>query len=409
MKKHHVKFYVVAGVALILVSCQKLILPQLPDADTVLDQPIATLTPTQLSYHNDGDIAFGRIFAEIDGLGPIFVANSCESCHNGDGKGHPATQLTRFGKMENGVFDPMLSQGGPQLQTLSIPNYIGEVLPAGVTGVTRFIAPAVSGLGYIEAIADADILAWADAADANGDGISGVPQYVSAPDYFVPQDWHIPSNDKYIGRFGRKASAINLLQQTVEAYRNDMGVTSDFNMNELYNVQVGLQTGDNTPDPEVSASDVHSVVFYLQTLKVPPRRGENNADVIAGELIFKQIGCDKCHRPSFVTQKNAIAALSEKTVYPYSDFLLHDMGSELDDRYTEGTATTAEWRTTPLWGLGLSDGSQGNKAYYLHDGRAKNLTEAILLHGGEGNDSREKFKALSTSQVNQLFQFLSSL
>lgn len=397
----------ILGCLFFTVACQKILLPQLPAAADVLDGPVEGLTTEQFNAHVQGDLDFGRVFSAADGLGPMYVANSCETCHSGDGKGHPFTSLTRFGKMTPTGFDGMLSEGGPQLQHLAVPSYLPEVLPSGITGMSKFIAPAASGLGFVESVSDADILAWADENDANGDGISGVPSYVDAPAYFHAKSWHIPLNNKYIGRFGRKAGAIDLKHQTVNAFIQDMGVTSDFHIEDLVNPKMG--SGDNVPDPEISANGVNGVVFYLQTLKVPPRRNVQNENVKAGEQIFMEIGCGKCHRQSFTTQKVDIQALSEKTFYPYSDFLLHDMGNELNDGYTEGSATTAEWRTTPLWGLGLSVGSQGAKPFYLHDGRARTLTEAIELHGGEGSKSRENFRQLSKDKVESLMAFLESL
>lgn len=396
-------------VLFLLVACSKEFLPKLPSNDTQLDGPIEGLTQEQTNQHHVGDIAFGRVFSEAEGLGPIFVSNSCENCHSGDGKGHPFTSLTRFGKMTATGFDAMLDEGGPQLQSHAIANYPAEILPTTATGITKFIAPAASGLGLVELVSDTDILAWEDANDANADGISGVASYVKAPDYFQVQKWHIEKDGKFLGRFGRKATAIDLLHQTVNAYINDMGISSDFHTSDLYNVQMGQGVGDNAPEPEVFGSEVQQVAFYLRTLKNPPRRNADDAEIKAGEQIFLQIGCEKCHRASFTTQKSPINALSEKEFHPYSDFLLHDMGTELDDKYTEGSATMAEWRTTPLWGLGLSSSSQGNQAYYLHDGRAKTLAEAIELHGGEGASSRENFRKLSGGDVDKLIQFLESL
>jgi CxxC motif-containing protein (DUF1111 family) len=214
---------------------------------------------------------------------------------------------------------------------------------------------------------------------------------------------------RYIGRFGKKAGAINLLHQIVTAYKQDMGVTSDFDTEELFNPQEGAFTGDAAPDPEVSAEVVRNVVFYIQTLKAPPRRGQNNPDVQAGDALFEQINCSGCHTPTLQTGPSDVATLHMKTIRPYTDLLLHDMGSELDDGYTEGTAQTAEWRTAPLWGIGLAEDSQGGQAFYLHDGRARTLEEAIELHGGESAASRDAFRNLSSTEQQQLITFLRSL
>ena len=393
---------------IIAVSCSEL-LPPAPEPETVLAGPIEDLTPQQLRDHLIGDAQFGRIFGQEDGLGPIFVSNACESCHIGDGKGHPLTTLIRFGKYSGGIWDPMVEQGGPQLQNRAIAGYPPETIPGDATGVTRLMPPAVTGLGFLAAVPDAVILELADPDDSDGDGISGVPNYIQPLDYFIPLPSHIPSNGKYIGRFGKKAGAIDLLQQIVTAYKEDIGITSDFDTQDNFNIQAGLTTGDFVDDPEVSAAIVNNVVFYVRTLKVPPRRDENDIDVIAGENLFNQINCSGCHIPSLVTGFSDVTALSEKTIHPYADMLLHDMGSELDDGYTEGTALTSEWRTAPLWGIGLAEDSQGGSPFYLHDGRVSTLEAAIGFHGGEASNSRDEFHNLSANEKEQLIIFLKSL
>lgn len=390
------------------LGCDAL-MPALPPEEELLDGAVAELTTEQFRQHVIGDVEFGNVFTSANGLGPIFNAASCESCHIGDGKGHGLTTLTRFGRISNGVFDPMLEFGGPQLQNRAIAGYPAEILPPGVTGMSKFLPPAVTGLGYIEAIADSTFLALADPNDINGDGISGTPNYVTAPEYFQALAAHIPLNGKYIGRFGRKAGAINLLHQTVNAYINDMGITSDFHMEDVYNVALGTNTSDVIPDPELPAARVNATVFYMQTLKAPLRRNATAENVISGEKLFTEIGCASCHTPTLKTGNSSIAALSNKTIHPYSDFLLHDMGTELDDGYTEGSATTAEWRTTPLWGLGLTSTTTGGKGLYLHDGRATTIESAIEFHGGESSASRSKYRALTPAQKSQLIEFLESL
>jgi len=385
------------------------ILPPAPQAESVLAEPIEDLTSDQLKNHIVGDIEFGRIFSQEEGLGPIFVSNSCESCHVGDGKGHPLTTLTRFGRYSGNSWDPMPEQGGPQLQHRAISGYPPEEIPSAATGVTQLMPPAITGLGYLAAISDATILALADPEDTNSDGISGVPNYIKAKSYFTPRPFHRENNGRFIGRFGKKAGAIDLLQQVVGAYLQDMGITSDFEPEDIFNPSAGNFTGNATPDPEVPASTVNNVVFYVRTLKAPPRRNADNPDVQTGETIFANIGCASCHVPTLTTAPSDIAALSEKTIHPYTDLLLHDMGPNLDDGYTEGTALTSEWRTAPLWGIGLAEDSQGGSPFYLHDGRATTLEAAISFHGGEANTSRENFNNLSETEKLQLIQFLKSL
>lgn len=396
-----------AGLALAASACES-ILPSEPPEEEVLAGPIDGLTSQQLASHFAGDEEFARVFGFQDGLGPVFVSNSCESCHLGDGKGHPLTTLTRFGRMTGGIFDHLAEEGGPQLQNRAIAGYPVENIPAHATGVTRLMPPAVTGLGYLEMVDDATLLQLADPDDANGDGISGRPNYVDAPDFFMPSARHQSLGGKFIGRFGKKAGAIDLLQQTVTAYREDMGITTDFSPEDIFNIRdAGYHTGDGVADPEASSSVVRSVVFYLRTLKIPPRR--NVEGVRAGEEIFQRIGCAGCHVPSMRTGASDIAALNNVEFHAYTDLLLHDMGPELDDGYTEGSALTSEWRTAPLWGIGLAETSQGGAAFFMHDGRARTLEAAIALHGGEGDGSRRMFNALSMNDRNRLLEFLRSL
>jgi CxxC motif-containing protein (DUF1111 family) len=405
---------------LALAACDAF-LPSGPPEDQLLDGPIEGLTPTQLAAFARGDEAFGRAFAAREGAGPIFVATACAQCHVGDGKGHPVFNLTRYGRMDAGVFDPMRAQGGPQLQHRAIPGYQAEVAPAGATGSSVFTAPAVTGLGLLEAVDDTTLLRMADSADQDGDGISGRVQLLDQSglivevtslegiaDQGVPTRG-VPIGGRFIGRFGKKAATVNLLHQTVTAYHEDMGLTSDLIPQDLFNPQVGNFTSDDVPDPEVSPAEVAAVVFYLKTLRPPPRRNAQDPDVGAGEALFAQTGCASCHVPALRTGQSPIAPLNQVEFYPYTDLLLHDMGPELDDQYTEGSATTAEWRTAPLWGVGLAAGAQGGRMHLLHDGRASTFREAIGFHGGEGAASRAAFQALSPADQERLLRFLESL
>ncbi|MBC6367573.1 thiol oxidoreductase [Algoriphagus sp. AK58] len=347
-----------------------------------------------------GDFAFNEeVFSSGTGLGPTFVATSCGSCHAGDGKGHPFTTLTRFGQTAPNT-PPNLHIGGPQLQNRAIPGYTPEILPEG-TPFMKLTPPAVTGLGLLSALTDDQILTNADPYDLDGDGISGVPNYVNPPSYFVPQWFHQDANGRYIGRFGKKAATIDLLQQTVSAYNQDMGITSTFEPVDPFS---GLEV-----DPEVSDQTIRDVVFYLRTLKAPIQRSQNDQQIIQGKTLFSQIQCGDCHTPEWTTLSSDIVALSNKTFFPYTDLLLHDMGPGLDDGVTEGSAETFEWRTPPLWGLGLSPNSQGGSYFLMHDGRASSIEEAILLHGGEAGTSRTKFESLSAEDKTALIRFLKSL
>ena len=387
------------GSALSFIACEELF-PEAPAEDEILDGPMAELTHEQQQRFLAGDIAFNdEIFTPETGLGSIFVATSCGSCHAGDGKGHPFTTLTRFGQTQPNTANDR-SIGGPQLQHRAILGHEPEQVPDGVPSM-KFTPPAVTGLGLLAALTDEQILANADPDDSDGDGISGVPNYLIPPDYFVPQPFHQPMNGRFIGRFGKKAGTINLLQQTVTAYNQDMGVTSTF---EPIDVATGL-----TIDPEVTDQTIRDVVFYLRTLKAPIQRNPKDEAVVQGKELFTDLQCGSCHVPAWTTPFSDIAALSDQTFYPYTDMLLHDMGPELDDGATEGSAQTSEWRTPPLWGLGLAPNSQGGEFFLMHDGRARSIEEAILMHGGEAASSRDNFQQLNATDQQKLIRFLTSL
>lgn len=388
-------------------------LPGAPADDELLDGPIAELSPEQNALFLAGDVAFNdEVFTPATGLGPTFVATSCGSCHAGDGKGTPFTTLVRFGQHDD-TGNQFMGQGGPQLQNRAIHGFTPELLPADAPS-SKFTPPANTGLGMLGALSDAQILANADPTDKDGDGISGVPNWIDAPDYFKPQWFHKPQNgpgvvSRYVGRFGKKAAAIDLLHQTVNAYKQDMGITSEFDSEDPINYAVSGQAGDAVDDPEVSTAKVNAVVFYLRTLKVPVQRTIDDANVVAGKGLFMSLDCGKCHTPQWKTPQSDVAVLSNQTFAPYTDLLLHDMGKGLDDGYTEGMAKTAEWKTPALWGLGLSKNSQGGREFLLHDGRAHSVDEAIRLHGGEATRSRGKYVALTDTDRTKLLKFLDSL
>lgn len=374
--------------------------PDAPDDDTTLDGPVDGLTYEQNRRFLAGDVAFNDdVFTSQSGLGPTFVATSCVSCHAGDGRGTPFTTLTRFGQADESG-NTFLNFGGPQLQNRALPGYLPEQLPAGAT-FSKFTPPANTGLGFIELVSDAAILSMADPDDLDGDGISGAVNWNTIPDYIVAHQGAIQQNGKYICRFGKKGATFNLLQQTANAYNQDIGITSSFEPRDAY---TGLFT-----DPEITDQTIHNVVFYLQTLKAPIQRNQSDNEVMRGRDLFGQINCASCHKPELQTGYSAIAALSYKTFRPYTDLLLHDMGPALDDGYTEGSAKTYEWKTPALWGLGLSPNSQGGNFFLMHDGRARSIEEAISLHGGEAAGSRTNYNQLSPSDKRALIKFLNSL
>jgi CxxC motif-containing protein (DUF1111 family) len=383
----------------LLHSCSVFESPEIPE-DQTLDGPVADLTTAEALEFLAGDKAFNdEVFTRETGLGPIFVTTSCGSCHAADGKGHPFSTLIRFGQDKPGT-NNFLHLGGPQLQNRALPGYLPEQLPRGAS-FTKLTPPAVAGLGFLELVSDEDILNMSDPMDLDGDGISGIPNYMLIPNYEKPSAHAIPKGQFYIHRFGKKASAYSLFHQTVNAYNQDIGITSTYNPQDVYS---GKQT-----DPEIRNSAIHAVVFYLQTLKAPVPRNQDNPSVIKGKSLFLQIGCESCHKQTLKTTSSSVEALSNKTFHPYTDLLLHDMGPGLDDGYTEGSAETYEWRTAPLWGLGLSPKSQGGRYFLLHDGRATSIDEAIRLHGGEAEKSRKAYEDLSSDDKKALIKFLESL
>lgn len=391
--------YISLSIATFIFGCQAFI-PTTPNDEEILDGPIDGLTNQEINQFVRGDIAFNNdIFTPQNGLGPLFVANSCGSCHAGDGKGHPFTALIRFGQSDT-FGNTHLDKGAPQLQHRAIPGYTPESLPGNVFS-SKILPPANTGLGYFDAVSDASILALADPNDLDGDGISGTPNYINIPSYLVGRADAITINGKHIGRFGKKAAAYDLLHQTANAYNQDMGINTNF---EPFDTYSKLQV-----DPEIPNTTVHDVVFYLKTLKAPIQRNKNNANVIEGKQIFISSQCNKCHKEELITGNSNIAALSNKTFYPYTDMLLHDMGEELNDHYTEGSALPSEWRTPALWGLGLSKNSQGGSYFLMHDGRAKSIEEAILMHAGEAQQSKLSYQNLSENEKQKLITFLESL
>ena len=398
------------------------------------------------SFFNTVWVASPSSTTARDGLGPIYNAVSCSSCHFKDGRGR--------GLSENeGVTDVSLLF---RLRTKTIigdkeviphPVYGGQFQPHGVPGVqgegvstVRFekiklkyndglfvellkpiysfvdlnygplgentiisprVAPQMIGLGLIEAINESDILKNEDPFDADGDGISGRANRV----------YSIIGQSTTLGRFGWKAGKANLMEQNAAAFNGDIGITSPlFPEEECSPTQincVSYQTQEDIPQDRLN-----SVTLYTQLLTVPARRNFSKPEVIEGQKIFSQINCTGCHTPSYVTGNSPIDTLKNQTIYPYSDFLLHDMGDDLADDLTEyfneENATTREWRTPPLWGLGLFQ-TVNNHTRYLHDGRARNLEEAILWHGGEAAESRNAFMNLSENERNNLIEFLNSL
>ena len=381
--------------------------------------------------------------AARDGLGPTFNALSCSSCHHLDGRGRPPDgpgdgrrglllRLSIPGQDARGGPLPAPVYGG-QLQDRAIigvpvegeigivyrevpgtfadgegyslrhPQYrlrnlaFGPLDPA--TMLSPRVAPAVVGMGLLEAIPAADILAAADPDDADGDGISGRANMV----------WDVRRGATVLGRFGWKANQPTVEQQTAGAFLGDLGITSPlFPSENCPAPQADCQAAPHGGAPEIGAERLGKVTLYMQTLAVPAMRDVDDPQVRRGAQLFAAAGCALCHTPRHVTGDHATAALSNQVIYPYTDLLLHDMGPALADGRPDFGAGGREWRTPPLWGIGLVETVNGH-TMFLHDGRARSLTEAILWHGGEGAASRDAFKGLTQGERAALLRFLESL
>ena len=260
----------------------------------------------------------------------------------------------------------------------------GQPLSADVLRSLR-APPPVFGRGLLEALPDDAVLALADPDDVNGDGISGRVNWV----------FDAVTHQTRIGRFGVKANTATLFEQSAAAYLADMGVSTPV-----------------FPEPdgsfELDFDTLDAVTFYIRTLAVPTRRAPG-AGAARGEALFDAAGCATCHTPSLTTGDSPIAALRYQTIAPFTDLLLHDMGEGLADGRPDFAADGAEWRTPPLWGIGLTDTVLGARGPLLHDGRARSLEEAILWHGGEGETAREYFRRASAEDRAALIEFLRSL
>ena len=391
----------VSGV--LLLACADLFTEPPLDAD-VFDAPVPGLSAAEMAAFARGDAEFSRKFAPKTGLGPIFNNTSCFSCHSGDGRGRLNNSLQRIGSAED---DFLAHLGGPQIQDKAIPGAEFERLPEGAAVSVR-LPPPVFGVGLIEAIPDESILALADPDDLDGDGISGRANLVMSPD-FVPHGEPGAGPGLRVGRFGRKAQVSSLLQQVLEAYLQDIGITSDFLPIENRNPRssVPIEASDPVADPEIPASIVQATTHYIRTL-APPAPGAMTPRREEGRQLFGSTGCAGCHVPTLRTGASPIAALAHQDVTLYSDLLLHDMGDALADHRPDGGASGREWKTPPLWGLRLMRRFLDGHAFLMHDGRARSVEEAILLHGGEARAARDAFAALSPAQRAALLDFVES-
>ena len=389
-----------------------------------------------------------------DGLGPLFNTNACQNCHIKDGRGHPPTpdaanavsMLVRLSIPDAPQFAKLIEQVGVvpepvyggQFQDMAVPGVAPEgkvrvdytpvpvrfkdgtevelrkpVLQITQLGYgpmhpdTRFsarVAPPMIGLGLLEAIPEEAILANAAAQAKDKNGIHGRPNQV----------WDDALQKTVMGRFGWKAGQPNLNQQNVHAFSGDMGLTTSLRpFDDCTDAQTACKHAPNgngpNGEPEVSDNILRLVLFYSRNLAVPARRGINDAEVLAGKNLFFQAGCDACHTPKYTTAANAAEPeLANQVIRPYSDLLLHDMGDGLADNRTEFQASGRDWRTPPLWGIGLTQAVSGH-TQFLHDGRARNLLEAVLWHGGEAQAAQQQVLSFNAEQRAALLAFLNSL
>ena len=409
--------------------------------------PAPNLSTAALQKHLEGDVEFEAVFVTAPavvnpGLGPIYNNVSCINCHARDGRGRPprsdeglvsllfrlslpkaegsvdgkppipvpgfGTQLNNRsivetnpeGKVKIDYTEQTLTTADGTRVHLRHPNYTFtetyQPIPENVE-VSPRVAPAVFGLGLLEAIPEKVILAYADEADINRDGISGKPNFV----------WDVVAQRYAIGRFGWKANQPTLRQQVAAAYNDDMGITTSLFLTENSAGQPQLTEHGTTP--EVSDEILDVVTFYVRTLAVPARRDVDNPQVKQGEQLFAQAQCANCHIPTLRTGVlTGVPSVSNQTIHPYTDMLLHDMGPGLADNRPDFHASGSEWRTPPLWGIGLIRRVNGH-TNFLHDGRARNLMEAILWHGGEAEVSRQTVEQMSKTERDALIAFLESL
>ncbi len=355
--------------------------------------PLGGLTADQQRSFEQGRVIFNRVFTEAAGVGPLSNAPGCAVCHStpvpGGGGAITEIHATVFA---GGACDNLLTQGGPvyqQVLSQALRNALGittePIPPQAQQGIRS--TPDVFGFGLLDAVPESVIVAMADPNDANGDGISG-----RLNRFF----------DGRVGRFGRKALVPTLAEFNEGAFQVEQGITTPNVPDEGTVGGTPIPPGvDPVPDPEIDAQTVALTNAYVSFL-APPARQSLSGEAGRGESIFEGIGCTACHVPRLRTGNHPVAALANKEVQAYTDFLLHDMGPDLADICFGLVATPAEFRTEPLMGLRLA-------TRFLHDGRATSVEQAIELHGGEGAASRDRFRQLSTRDKSALMAFLRAL
>jgi CxxC motif-containing protein (DUF1111 family) len=353
---------------------------------------LAGVTPEEQADFDEGQAAFETEDEAADGLGPVFNDVSCAACHHVGGTGGGSTTLeTRFGTTTNGVFDPMTAFGGSLIQVNGIGlagacNFVGEVVPPTATTVAMRRTTPLFGLGLVDAVPDETFIALAEK-EARKPATAGRLNMVL----------DVNTGATRVGKFGWKAQVPNLLQFSGDAYLNEMGITTPMFPDE--NCPQGncllLDACDPVPGvDEPDLDDVEEFLAFMTFLAEPPQ-------VPSPSRTFTAIGCANCHTTQLTTGPSDVAALDLKTFRPYSDFLLHDMGS-LGDGIEQGQATGRDMRTAPLWGLRLL-------TTFLHDGRATSIEEAILAHDGQARKARDRFAALGKDSKAKLLAFLKTL
>lgn len=370
--------------------------------ETEVEAPAGTPLPGVTTYESEqfvlGQALFNRTFTPEEGLGPLFNQVSCSSCHDlPTSGGHGAEPVTKVSDFDERTGCNLLKEdGGDLLQASVVPalrtaGILPERIPVSATAVTELRAPALYGIGLVEAIEDEDILIKADPDDQDGDGISGRPGL---------------GPDGSLGRFGSKAQHATLSEFIENAIRGEMGLTTPAHpVEEMPNGLPLPEGSDPVPDPEIETSDLTLLSAYIGFLAQPPRRTldspEDQAASEEGRQIFANIGCATCHTPTLVTGNHQSSALNRKRFRIYSDLLLHDMGPELASICAPG-ASPSEWRTTRLVGLYL-------RSEFLHDGRARSVRDAILMHGGEAESARYRFQDLTPELQQSVLLFLRTL
>jgi len=429
-----------------------------------------SLPSANISFERELDFKVGNgLFRKIwvsspsstkasDGLGPLYNARSCQRCHLKDGRGHPPE-----GPDDNAVsmFLRISIPGGPDdgvgeikdyLATLPDPNYGTQMQDFSLAGhpseyrlqvdyeeiemplsggevahlraptyraadlgygplhaqamLSPRIAPQMIGLGLLEAIPAVDILARADEDDTDSNGISGRANIV----------WSVEYDQPMLGRFGLKAGLPTVKHQSAAAFAGDIGISNPLfatPWGECTPAQVNCRAaphgGDDIRGDEIDAEGLDLVTFYSRNLAVPARRNTDDPQVLRGKKVFYDTGCIACHTPKFVTHRlSDQPEQSFQLIWPYSDLLLHDMGAGLADNRPEARATGREWRTAPLWGIGMTE-TVSDHTQFLHDGRARNLLEAILWHGGEAEPMRNSVINMDKADRDALIRFLESM